>query len=331
MVTAADEAPKLEDVPAAEPAVETPDNAPAPSINDDDYEAAFNESVAKREAVKAGTAPPTPDPTQPEPAATDGPDPASQDPATPVAAPEDELLALVPADKRDALAQRLKAAADSEARAAKLEQDNRSMAGRMSAYQRRYEEAAGKRPAEVKKEATEAESADWTQFKEDYPDIAKAIESRVPATAGTTPEVAAVVEFVEQEKRTRFLHDAWDAVETVHAGWREKARSAEFQGWKKSSPTYEKLAASDDISDAIALFDLYDAHQSKAGVSPQPDPAQAAAAAQLAARRGAQVAGAQAPSHKASQPNQSVDLSDADQLFAFYADKSNARIKARHQ
>ena len=303
-----------------------------PDQEDAAYESAFNDAVAKRAAEKAGTEPDVPDPDKKkevlEPA--DDAAPAAKEPATPAVDPLADLLAAVPEAQRDALSKRLKAAEEIEARAKKLEQDNRSMAGRMSAYQRRYEEAAGKRPAEVKKEATAEQSAEWTQFTQDYPDIAKAIELRVPATAGASPDIADVVEFVEQEKRTRFLNEAWEAVEVVHEGWRDKARSTEFQEWKKTSPTYEKLAASDDIADAIALFDLYEAHTARVA-APTPDPAQAAEAAKLAARRGAQAEGARTPTNRASAPNQSVDLSDEDQLFAFYAQKSNARLKARYQ
>lgn len=314
-----------EQAPAATPA----EPALTPEQEDAAYEAAFNARVAKQESEPAEVADPDLKP-QESAAAPAAAVPASQEPAKPAVDPNAELLALVPEDKRDALAQRLQAAEAAEIRARKLEQDNRSMAGRMSAYQRKYEEAAGKRPAEVRAAATAEQSAEWKQFAEDYPDIAKAIEARVPATAGVAPEIQDVVEFVEQEKRSRFLNDAWDAVEAVHSGWKDKARSKEFQDWKKTSPTYEKLAASDDVADAIALFDLYGAHQSRSG-TPQVDPAQAAASATIAARREAQAEGARTPTNRASAPNQSVDLNDDDQLFAFYAQKSNARIKARHQ
>lgn len=303
-----------------------------PEQEDAAYEAEFNALVAKHEGKEADDPPPAdePKPDEPPAQAADTP-PAAKAPETPPVDPDADLLGLVPEDKRDALAQRLKAAADLEARAKKLEQDNRSMAGRMSAYQRRYEEAAGKRPAEVKAEATAEQSAEWEQFVQDYPDIAKAIESRVPkGAAGRDPQIADVVEFVEKEKRERFLHDAWEAVESVHHGWRDVARSKEFQAWKATSPTYEKLAASDDVADAIALFDLWGAHRAR-DAAPRPDPAQVAAAASLAARRGAQVEGARTPTNRASAPNQSVDLSDEDQLFAFYAKKSNERLKARYQ
>lgn len=326
--------------PAAEPVVAPA--APAtpvaaePVLDEEAlYEQEFNAAVAKRTAEKSGDEPTLEDPAKSKKSEPEAPaqaaDPAapSQEPAQPAVDPNAELLALVPESHRDALSKRLAAAAEVEARAKKLEQDNRSMAGRMSAYQKRYEEAAGKRPAEVKKEVTEEQNAEWKQFALDYPDIAKAIEGRVPATAGADPDVQAVVEYVEQERRNRFLHDAWDAVEAVHAGWQDKARSKEFQDWKKTSPAYEKLAASDDIADAIALFDLYGAHQSRS--TPTPDPAQAAAAATLAARRGAQAEGARSPTNRASAPNQSVDLNDDDQLFAFYAQKSNQRLKARYK
>jgi len=289
-----------------------------------DYDSEFDAQVAKREAEKAGTSEPAKEPV------TAAPAPVEKEEASAPAKvePDDAWLASVPEDQRDAVKARLEAAAAATAKASKLELDNRSMAGRMSAYQRKYEEAAGKRPVEVAAKATVEQSAEWTQFKSDYPDIAKAIEARVPAEAGVPAELKGVVEFVEQQKRERFLNDAWEAVETIHPGWRKAGATKEFQTWKASSTTYEKLASSDDVADAVALFDLYRAHQSTA--APQIDPAAQASAAALAARRGAQADGARAPTQRAATPNQNVDLSDPDQLFAFYADKSNKRMKARY-
>ena len=136
------------------------------------------------------------------------------------------------------------------------------------------------------------------------------------------------MDYVESEKRQRFLNDAWEAVETIHPGWRTVGATKEFQDWKASSTTYEKLASSDDVADAVALFDLYSARQ--AAAAPKIDPAAQASANALAARRGAQAEGARAPNNRAATPNQNVDLTDPDQLFAFYADKSNKRMKARY-
>ncbi len=303
--------------------------APVTPAAEDTYEKEFDALVAKRESDKDGTSEPVKEP------ATEAPVVETKEPAVEAAekktaappAAEPDWLTALPEEHRNAARAALTAESAATAKAAKLELDNRSLAGRMSAYQRRYEEAAGKRPVEVAAKATAEQSVEWTQFKTDYPDIAKAIEARVPAQAGASPELAQVVEFVQQEKRERFLHDAWDAVETVHPKWRELGVTPAFQEWKASSPTYEKLASSDDIADAVALFDLYKAHHPAQAV----DPTQAAAAVTLAARREAQAEGAQASPNKTQSPNHGVDLTDPDQLFAFYADKANSRMRKRNQ
>lgn len=79
-----------------------------------------------------------------------------------------------------------------------------------------------------------------------------------------SPAVQVAVEQMETEQRRRFLEEAYAKVESVHPGWRTLARTAEFQAWKASSLLYEKLAASDDVNDAIALISLYKAHQNQA-------------------------------------------------------------------
>jgi len=305
--------------------------APAPVAGDEpefDAEAEFQRHVAKR-GLDGSEPKAVEDTPEPAPTPVAGAEPVAPVAAAPaVVAPKEDWIELLPEDRRDAAKARLAEADALAEKNRKLENDNRSLAGRMSAYQRRYEEAAGKRPVDVAKQATAEESAEWTQFKEDYPDIAKAIEARVPAEAGATPELSEVVEYVQTQKRERFLHDAWDAVEAIHPGWRSTGVTPEFQAWKKSSPTYEKLASSDDVADAVALFDLYNATRAKA---PEPTPQEAAAAQALAARRGAQVEGALAPTHKAASPSSTVDANDPDQLFAFYAQKANSRLKERHR
>lgn len=301
----------------------------APVVNEEfDEDAEFQRLVDKREAEKRGDAPVKDDepaeapkakvePSEPEPVETPQDDPALAGIADPAA--------------RDALAKRLRDGEEAARLAKKLDLDNRSLAGRMSAYQRRYEEAAGKRPVEVKTEAAAEAAEEWVQFKEDYPDVAKAIESRVPSTPGNDPKLAEVVEYIEQEKRDRFLADAWEAVETVHAGWRETGKTQEFQEWMKSSPTYGKLASSDDVADAIALFDLWAAHAGTRSSDAKSTPAEAAASAKLAARREEQVSGARSPNDRGATPDHGVDLNDEDQMFAFLAAKANKRLRDRYQ
>lgn len=299
-------------------------------------EAEFQRLVAKREAEKRSEADPKSEP-EPEPKATPATPAAEaepsdkQEPAQAANQVDDDLAKIADPALRDALAKRLKEGEEAAARAKKLDLDNRSLAGRMSAYQRKYEEAAGKRPAEVRQEATAESEAEWTQFASDYPDVAKAIEKRLEAKLGSTPSIAKLVEYVETEQKDRFLTEAWDAVEAVHAGWRELGKTEEFQEWMKSSPTYGRLASSDDVADAIALFDLWKGSHPTPSNPKTPTPAEADQAAKLSARRKEQAAGASSPSDRGATPNTGVDLDDEDQLFAFHAAKANKRLRERYQ
>jgi hypothetical protein len=308
-------------------------------MTEEQEEALFQEFVKKAEgepepAKEPATLEPTPavEPAPaPVPGDTETAKKADTEPAKPAAAVEpsfDDLLKDVPEGARAGLKARLEADAAEKAR---LSQDNRSMAGRVSAYQRRYEEATGKRAPTPEPAATPEQKQEWKTFAGQYPEIAQAIEARFAAEqeSAAKPEMADIVQFVQDQKRQQFLKDAWEAVDAVHPNWRTEGRTKEFVEWKKSSSTYEKLAASDDIADAVALFDLYGAHKARLPKADQPAPQPTAAADKVAARREAQAAGAASPSGKPAQPNQSVDLDDPDQLFAFYAAKSNERIKRR--
>jgi len=314
-------------------------------LTDEQQEALFNEIAGKRGLVtpaeeegkqeaapavepEAAKEPATEEPATTDPAVEPQEQEAAKEPAAQVVETPDPLLEQVPQDVRDALAKRLRDADALKTENDRLQHANRSMAGRVSALQRRYEEAAGKKPTEAAQAAIAKDTAKWKQFEQDYPDIAEAIKERVPSADGVAPEIAEVVAFVREEQATRYITEAWDTVEEVHAGWRKKVNTPEFVEWKKSSPAYEKLAASDDTSDAIALLDLYDAHLGRTG-APKATPEQTAAAAKLAARRGEQVEGARSLKDKGAQVNEAVDMNDPDQLFAFYAAKADARKRAR--
>ena len=305
-----------------------------PEQEDAAQEAAFQEQAAKSDARLSGEEPPDPDATKvaPEPAAgTPAPSsdtkPAAADgqqAAPAVEAPDAAILAKLPPDVRDAVKARLDALSGE---VGKERNNNRSLAGRISAYQRKYEEAVGLKQPAAAKAATDEQKTEWKQFSDDYPDIAKSIEAKFAAEQKAA-NLDGIVDWIEGQKRERFLHDAFESVEVVHPGWRNVVNTKQFLDWKATSPTYEKLADSDEISDAVTLLDLYNALGPKASA---PNQADVAAAKQLAARREAQVAGGQAAPSRAGQPNENVDLADPEQLFAFYANKSNQRIRNRYK
>jgi len=299
-----------------------------------DYDAEFEKQAAKLEGREPEPEKPAEETEQDTQAPAEKPAPAAEakkdekkDEAEVQLLSDEELLKLIPEDQRAAAQARLEA---DRAEAKRLDNNNRALAGRMSAYQRRYEEAVGKRQPEPARQATAAETESWKTFEKDYPDIAAPIKEMYQKSlpTGVDATLKGLVDFVENEKRERFLQESFDAVEAVHPGWREVGSTPEFKQWLKSSPTYTKLASSDEVSDAIALFDLWNAAVS----SQEPEAAQAAAASDtLAARRGAQLAGARAPKATAATPSENVDLKDEDQLFAFYAKQSDARLKGRYK
>lgn len=329
-----------------------PTGTPATPEADFDYDKEFSEMAAKRGVggdpapepeepaqsgqeptqsgqepdAKADAAEPAPTEKPEESAASDAQEPAKGPAAT---AADDDLKDLPPAVKAK-IAAKLEEAEAAKAAAKRLENDNRSMAGRMAAYQRRYEEAVGKRQPETPKPATPEQAEEWSQFVKDYPDIAKAIEARFERAKAASPEAAVtqdVVQFVQEQKRLQFLEDSWAVIDTVHPAWRDDVKTKQFQEWKASSPAYEKLAASDDIADAVALFDLYSLVKAKTGTPAAPKPN--AEAAKVAARREAQAEGARTPAAKDAAPNNTLDLNDEDQLFAFYAKQAEARMQRR--
>lgn len=319
--------------PEAKPE-ETPDPMKLVVEDEPDKEAA---SIAAKPA-EIGTNTDTSEPAKPaaEPATPAASDAAPA--AAAVAEQEDDILAKLPENVRQLVKDRLDREA---AEKAKLAQDNRSMAGRVSAYQRRYEEAKGLRQPAATPAATPEQKNEWNNFVSEYPEIAKAIEAKFAATLpeGQAAKTAELIAYVEAQKQEAFLRDAWAAIDAVHPTWRVDGRTKEFQEWKKSSPAYEKLAASDDISDAIALFDLYNAHKgtvkstttpatpAPAAAAAPAAPASTAAADQVAARREKQAEGAASPSGKPAAPNHGVDMSDPDQLFEFYAKRADSRLR----
>lgn len=319
-----------------------------------EYDRLFDERVAAREAEKSGTkvdagtkeATPVAE-EQKQESKTDAAKTEDVDAATvdekkdekkddTVTVIEPDWVKELPEARRPQAMAAVAAAAEAEELRkanAKVMHDNRSMVGRMSAYQRKYEEAAGKKPVDVAKAETAEQKETWKQFTEDYPDIAKAFEARLEGIQpGGSADIKAMTEFMQKEMQTRFLTEAYEAVDAIHPDWRAQAKTKEFAEWKGSSPAYEKLASSDDVADAVALFDLWDAHRSKtAPTKPVADAAGAAEAAKLAARRDAQAEGGKAAATTKASPNQGVDLSQEDQQFALYAQQANARMAKRHQ
>ena len=99
------------------------------------------------------------------------------------------------------------------------------------------------------------------QFREDYPEIAKAVDlaiqervSSLPRPAPASNEIEALRNQIAQIERQR----AVDFIEFRHEGWIETIRTPEFQGWVKSQPReVAALGDSSDPRDAVRMLDLF--------------------------------------------------------------------------
>ena len=106
---------------------------------------------------------------------------------------------------------------------------------------------------------------DWAEFKEDFPDMARAFEARLKADqqrqAKLEQEVAelrSTVQPIQEQAHQQQLQSEYARLESRHDDWREVVNAPEFQEWLQSqNPSIQQLAGSDSADDASALLDFY--------------------------------------------------------------------------
>lgn len=215
-----------------------------------------------------------------------------------------------------------------QAQLEKLRQSEASQRGRVGAYQRQINELkrqqaqqppqsggqAGQSPdqssknVEARQEADQkqamakaAGSEDWNALEQDFPDIARALESRLDEDrqdrARLQQEVAemrASVQSTQQQAHEQYLGNQQDALQARHSDWKEVVNAPAFQQWlQQQPPSIQTLTESDDAAEAAALLDLFKGANPEAGS----DAAQADAQVQRAKRQ-QRLEGAQVPQRR---------------------------------
>ena len=251
------------------------------------------------------------------------------------AEPDDDAA---PDDQPDDLSERLKAL---ETENERLRHSDASQRGRIGAYQRQLNEhqrkalepEAAKPPAQESKAQDDdqqrqgmADSAgvdDWKEFKEDFPDMARAFESRLKADQQTQAqlrqdiaELRSTVQPIQEQAHQQQLQSEYVRLESRHTDWREVVNAPEFDSWLNTqNPSIQALKESDSADDASALLDFYKATNAAGDEdsrAPKHDKRQARLAnAQTVSRRGAATRGG-APE-------------EFDAAFEHYAAKKKAR------
>lgn len=258
---------------------------------------------------------------------------------------DDEILASTPEKLRPAVERRLRAEKAAKEKAAELDRANkdleqkyRSEQGRVAALTRAGKPAPAAKTAPLKPTAEELATvkADVEAFEKRYPDIAKGIKAIFVQRGGNLSNERELLEFVADQKVAAEKRIAYDAVEKAHPGWQDMAKSKEYSEWIATQPAkVQAWADSEDITDAVLLFDRFKARPGAVKNAPSPTDAKAEAAkkaaeaeaAALAAKRELQQDGARTATAKGgAAPDTTLDPNSLEALFDIYAKKADARL-----
>ncbi len=169
-----------------------------------------------------------------------------------------------------------------------LQHSLESNVGRVSALQRKVNTLTGEidqirsttaeKPSDKEISAAMADGDKWDGFKEEYPEIAEAIESkftkelkslgdRVDTVSNTIKPVVdrqAENEFTEQRDKVSKEYPLWQ--QTVYSSEDGKFSDDYLAWYNQQAPGIRSLADSDDVADATSLLGLYDQNRVARGL-----------------------------------------------------------------
>ncbi|WP_043530467.1 hypothetical protein [Litchfieldella xinjiangensis] len=209
------------------------------------------------------------------------------------APPQDETDEVVQGEESQA------SDSDLESRLKQLEHSERSQRGRVGALSRQIQERdriiaelqnrqAAPQPTPSKKTgesqdvkdqkqaiADEHGVDDWESFRQDFPDIANALDSRFEQMSrmeerinSRLEEVNGVIQPIQQQAHEQHLAGQFAALEARHKDWREVVSAPAFQQWLEQQPEWmQKQVESENADDASALLDIYKGLHATAGES----------------------------------------------------------------
>lgn len=151
-----------------------------------------------------------------------------------------------------------------EKRAADWEHRYRSDLGRQAALQKKIADLEAKlQDSGQRSDETRSEYSERMQnLMQDYPEIAEALQEELDRRLGGVKQELAPM-FEERQRRERDTAEA--AVLEVHPDFKEAVQSQEFVDWFSKQPdAVQRMGASDDPRDAIAVLDFYKALNGKA-------------------------------------------------------------------
>ncbi|MFC0268572.1 hypothetical protein [Kushneria aurantia] len=175
---------------------------------------------------------------------------------------------------------------------------------------------------DTKQAAAEAVgSEDWESLKQDFPDIARALESRLDQDRQQRAhleqqiaEMQSTVQPMQEQAHQQYLDGQMRALEARHTDWQEVVNAPAFQQWLNQQPDrVQAMMESEDAAEAAALLDFYKGSQQQAGSNDR-------AAAQQAERdrRQQRLAQSQAPQRRGTGQRHAAP-EDFEAAFKHYA------------
>ena len=210
-----------------------------------------------------------------------------------------------------------------------------SDAGRVSALQRKINELENKLStpaptvADIEQMVEGGDEDEMNEFKEDYPDIAKAVDRMVAAKLKQERNqnqqalqqmdnrYQQVLQPIREQEHERSVREQESSLENLHPDWRDIATSASFGDWVSRQPeAVRAMVSSDYADDASYVLDSYKAMSGNHRAPSTPNPG----VENVVNKRQQVLNNASAPRTRRSAPKTGVPENFED-AFAYYASK----------
>ncbi|MHB0775423.1 hypothetical protein [Halomonas sp. WWR20] len=181
------------------------------------------------------------------------------------------------------------------------------------------EQKPGQQPSGDNPEGSGMSDTEWESLKQDFPDIAKALESKFGALSShyeqQINQLKGQLQPIQQQAQDQMMQAQYAALEQQHPDWRDTVSKPEFNNWLQQQPSaVQQLMSSESAADAAYLLSTYKLTTSPAPAAPQPN-------TNLQQRRQRQLQSAQTVPNRGGRPRSAIPDNDEDALFDYFANQ----------
>ena len=198
--------------------------------------------------------------------------------------------------------------------------------GRQSALQRKVQELeqenqrlrqSGGKQSGDNPEGSGYSDEQWEAMKEDFPEVAQAIEARFAAMESQYQQqyqkLQGQVEPIQQQAHEQFIQSQYSILEQQHPDWRDTVAKPEFNQWLQRQPsTVQQMMGSENAAEAAYLLDNF---KLSTGAAEQSN-------ANLQQRRKRQLEQSQTVPRRSGRQRSTIPDDDPDALFDYFADRA---------